>query len=702
MKKVLFTATVDSHILQFHIPYLKMFKEKGYEVHVATNGTEKIPYCDIKHTISFERSPFKINNLKAIKQLKKIIDKENFDIIHCHTPMGSVVTRLAAKKARKNGTRVIYTAHGFHFFKGAPLLNWIIYYPIEKFLSKITDTIITINLEDYNLAKNKFKKCKNIEYVPGVGINCNCFNNNLSVNEKKKIRASLNLKESDFILTCVARLDKNKNQGFLIDVMDKLKEYENIKLLFVGPDEYNEVYYKKVKELELDDKVLFLGMRKDVPKLLAITNIVVSASYREGLPVNVMEAMAAGLPVIGLNCRGIKDLITNGENGYIIEIDNNACDNFIKKILNLYNDSNLYKTISENNVKKVKQYDISNILDDMNKIYKKKKKIMHLLSSNSYSGAENVVCTIINTMKEFYDFIYCCPTGDIKNILAENNICYEPIDKLNKKGVRKAILKYHPDIIHAHDFKASFVASFFNNKATIISHIHKNDPQIRKVSIKSILFLIKSKRFKKIIGVSDSVIKEYVFRSSISKKYITLNNFVDKELIVKKSNEFKANKKYDLFYFGRLSEEKNPLEFIEIVREIKDINIKCVMIGDGPLKDECLYLINKYSLQKNIDMIGFKSNPFPYIKVSKIGVMPSKYEGFGLTAVESSFLNKPVFNSGVGGLKDIFTNDKELICNTRDEYVQKIKKCLKDSRRYSNLIVLDREDYIKILDCIYK
>ena len=127
MKKVLFTATVDSHILHFHIPYLKLFKENGYEVHVATNGDEKIPYCDVKHKISFERNPIKLNNLKAIKQLKKVIDKEKFDIIHCHTPMGSVVTRLAAKKARKNGTRVIYTAHGFNFYKGAPLLNRLVF-----------------------------------------------------------------------------------------------------------------------------------------------------------------------------------------------------------------------------------------------------------------------------------------------------------------------------------------------------------------------------------------------------------------------------------------------------------------------------------------------------------------------------------------------------------------------------------------------
>ena len=149
MKKVLFTATVDSHILQFHLPFLKMFKENGYEVHVATNGDESIPFCDKKIKISFERSPFKINNLKAIGQLRKVINEEQYDIIHTHTPMGSVVTRLAAKQARKkNNTRVIYTAHGFHFFKGAPILNWLVFYPVEKWLAKYTDTLITINKED--------------------------------------------------------------------------------------------------------------------------------------------------------------------------------------------------------------------------------------------------------------------------------------------------------------------------------------------------------------------------------------------------------------------------------------------------------------------------------------------------------------------------------------------------------------------------
>lgn len=223
MKKVLFTATVDSHIELFHVPFLKYFKENGYEIHVATNGDHNIPYCDKKIKIPFERSPFKTNNLKAIKMLKKVVKNEHYDIIHTHTPMGSVVTRLAALKSRKQyKTRVIYTAHGFHFFKGAPLLNWLLFYPVEKFLSKYTDTLILINKEDYNLAKRKFKKCKNIKYVPGVGIDESKFDFTMNDKEKANLRQSLGLNANDFVMIFPAELNKNKNQLLLINAMKEI------------------------------------------------------------------------------------------------------------------------------------------------------------------------------------------------------------------------------------------------------------------------------------------------------------------------------------------------------------------------------------------------------------------------------------------------------------------------------------------------
>ena len=365
MKKVLFTATVDSHIIHFHLPFLEMFKDMGYEVHVATNGNEEIPYCDVKHVVCFERSPIKINNLKAIGQLKKIINKEKYDIIHCHTPMGSVVTRLAAKKARKKyNTRVIYTAHGFHFYKGAPLLNWLLFYPVEKYLAKYTDTLITINHEDYDLAKSKFsKRCHDIQYVPGVGIDENKFNFKMSDNEKQKLRKSLGLNKDDFVMIFPARLDQNKNQIFLINCMEKLvKEHKNIKLLLPGNDELNGYYQKIVNEKKINDYVKFLGYRKDIPKLIKISNVAVSSSLREGLPVNVMESFTAGLPVVALNCRGMSDLIENGMNGYIV----NNIDEFCKCINTIYN--NKLKRIDFN--KKASTYYLSNILNRYKDIYR--------------------------------------------------------------------------------------------------------------------------------------------------------------------------------------------------------------------------------------------------------------------------------------------------------------------------------------------
>ena len=265
MDKVLFVATVTSHINAFHIPYLKWFKEQGYEVHVASKGNQKIEYCDKHFDIPFERFPIKKNNLKAYKELKKIINENNYKIIHCHTPVGGVLARLAARKARKNGTRVIYTAHGFHFYKGAPLLNWIIYYPIEKFLSRYTDCLITINEEDYELAKNKFRASK-VEMVNGVGVDENKFQIPMTLQEKHNLRQQLGLRDDEFVLIYVAELNKNKNQKMLIETMKHINE-DKIKLLLVGKGDLQQYYDDEVRKQNLENKIIFAGYRTDIPRI---------------------------------------------------------------------------------------------------------------------------------------------------------------------------------------------------------------------------------------------------------------------------------------------------------------------------------------------------------------------------------------------------------------------------------------------------
>jgi len=368
MKKVLFSATVDSHILAFHLPYLEWFKEQGYEVHVATNGAEQIPYCDVKHTVSFERSPFKMSNLKAIKQLKQIIEKEQFDIIHTHTPMGSVVTRLAARKARKKfNTKIIYTAHGFHFYKGAPFHFWAIFYPVEKFLSKYTDVLITINQEDYELAKNKFKKTK-VEFVPGVGIDEKKFDFKMSIKEKEELRNSLGLKKNDFVMIYVAEISKRKNQEWLINTLKPLlDENTDMHLLLAGRDNLDGLCQELTKELNLINQIHFLGFRSDIPKLLKMSNLLLSSSRQEGLPVNIIEAMACGLSIVMTDCRGNRDLIDETNEIYLCEQENeNQFQEAVEKVYNILQVSK--KEIINRTVYKI--YGIETILHQLSQIYK--------------------------------------------------------------------------------------------------------------------------------------------------------------------------------------------------------------------------------------------------------------------------------------------------------------------------------------------
>ena len=370
MQKVLFTATVDSHIKHFHLPYLKWFQEQGYEVHVATNGKEEIPYCNKKHIVRFERSPFKTNNLKAIKQLKKIIEKEKFDIIHCHTPMGSVVTRIAAMKAReKYHTKVIYTAHGFHFFKGAPIINWLIYYPVEKMLDKAMDCLITINEEDYNLAKRRFKT-KQIELVHGVGVDETKFNITMTEQEKAELRRSLGIEENDFVIIYPAELNKNKNQGMLLNAIAKLKEqgYEKIKVLLPGKDSNNGAYEIMAKNLEIEQQIKFLGYRTDIPKLIKISNLAVATSKREGLPINMVEAMYCELPCIATINRGHKELIESGKNGFLVEINN--VNQLASNILELYKSKELRIEFTKNAKEKAEVFILYNVKNEMEKIYR--------------------------------------------------------------------------------------------------------------------------------------------------------------------------------------------------------------------------------------------------------------------------------------------------------------------------------------------
>ena len=334
------------------------------------------------------------------------------------------------------------------------------------------------------------------------------------------------------------------------------------------------------------------------------------------------------------------------------------------------------------------------------------KRVLHVLASNKFSGAENVSCTIIELFKDEYEMAYCSPKGPIGKYLKENNIKNFEIKKLTIKELKKVINEFKPDIIHAHDYRASLICSMTGFKGKIISHIHINAPFARTWNIKSLLYNLTIHKYYKIIGVSDSVIDEAIFKRKIKHKFIKIYNYVNDDLIIEKSKEYEFKKTYDIFYIGRLNECKNPIEFIEIISDLKKTNkgIKAVMIGDGELKQKCEKKIKEKKLSNNIDMLGFIENPYPIIINCKIGIMPSKVEGFGLTAIEASILGKPVLNSGVGGLKEVFLKKQELIYKTRNECISQIKKILNNKEK--TIIDVERfcnkKEYKKQLKEIYK
>ncbi|MEI5907749.1 glycosyltransferase family 4 protein [Bacillus spongiae] len=365
---VLFCATVDFHFKAFHLPYMKWFKEQGWEVHLAASGDMELPYVDKKYNLSIQRSPFRVKNIQAYYELKKIMNEQNYKIIHCHTPVGGVLARLAARTARKNGTKVLYTAHGFHFCKGAPIINWLAYYPLEKMLAYYTDCLITINEEDFALAQQKLK-AKKIEHVHGVGVNQHKFKP-VSEVEKNKMKKSFGYKPDDFLLFYAAEFNRNKNQQVLIHALALLKEeIPNIKLLLAGKGTLQKQCEELAESLGVGHLVEFLGYQENLPSIMPMCDVAVASSLREGLPVNVLEAMASGLPVVASDNRGHRELVLNNRNGWVLDPAN--ITEWSNKIKLLYLKKEIREQFGMNGRKMItSKYSIDKILHQKSTIYK--------------------------------------------------------------------------------------------------------------------------------------------------------------------------------------------------------------------------------------------------------------------------------------------------------------------------------------------
>ena len=408
MKKALLVTRVSGFIPQFEMNNVKILKEMGYEIHYASNfktvvygkDNKRLKGTGIKcHQIDFVRSPLSIDVIKSYKQMKALLMKERFDIIHCHMPMSGVITRIVAQRVyniTKRHVPVIYTAHGFHFYTGAPLSNWV-YYPIERYLAKFTDKLILINKEDYKRAL-KFKVRGSVEHTKGIGIALErfegyekehdreyadnktfyCGNEDLVQCKYKEIniREKYNIPFQNRIIISVGELTKRKNNILVIEAMAKLKDL-NVTYIICGTGPMEQDLKKKVMELELKKKVIFAGYVNNVPELLMQSDCFIFPSFQEGLPVAVMEAMAVGLPVIASKVRGITDLIEQGKGGYLakgFKLEEYAA--IIRKMFSAKSDNDALsmevrrQRMGEWNRKRVKKFALPVVDAKMREIYK--------------------------------------------------------------------------------------------------------------------------------------------------------------------------------------------------------------------------------------------------------------------------------------------------------------------------------------------
>lgn len=377
MKKALINASVASMIYKFNMDNIELLRSMGYRVEVACNFSkdenpikceeiEKFKALLREMDVAYYETdcPRSILSLakmfKTYKQLAKIINRGEYNLIHTQSPIGGVLCRLAARKARKKGTRVIYTAHGFHFYRSAPLPNWLFFYPVEKFCARYTDVLITINQEDYLLAQKKMK-AKEVTYVPGVGIDLSRFER--TAKDHKSKRQELNIPDDAILLLSVGELIARKNQETLIQAVSQI---ENVYLAIAGKGALFEKMDALISELGVQTRVKLLGYRADILDLCKSCDMFVFPSFHEGLPVSLMEAMASGMPCVVSNIRGNTDLIDENGGALFDPHSSEACKCCIEGVL-----CRDLASLGNYNKEKIKSFDISKVREQMAFIYQK-------------------------------------------------------------------------------------------------------------------------------------------------------------------------------------------------------------------------------------------------------------------------------------------------------------------------------------------
>lgn len=310
-----------------------------------------------------------------------------------------------------------------------------------------------------------------------------------------------------------------------------------------------------------------------------------------------------------------------------------------------------------------------------------------MLKTDRFSGAENVTLMIMRLLpKDKYDCIYASLDGEIRNHVEECGLKFYPMKDSSFGSIKRVVEDIRPTIIHATDYGMSSMSVWVAGSIPVVAHLHNNVPWLQKwYNPKNLFFSFALPRINQIISVSEAIQKEFCHGKMFSGKNTVIENIVDIEQVREKANEDVPMGEYDVIFLGRLTPQKKPLYFLNLIYKIKiqKPDLKVCMIGDGELREEVEQTICKLGLKGCIRLLGFQKNPYKYVKKGKVLLMPSAWEGFGLAAVESMALGKPVVCSGVGGLKAIVNDENGRICQTDEEYIQESIQLLADASYYA-------------------
>lgn len=620
--------------------------------------------------------------------LKKVLKDGNYKIVHSHINTLSVFSLFAAKCAGVP-VRIAHSHSTTNKKEKKKNLLKQVLRPFSRLFA--TDYMCCSELAGRWLFGNKEYNNGNV-YLLNNAIDLDKFKYDENVRKKK--RKELNISDDTLVIGHVGRFVEQKNHRFLIDIFNEVhNQNDNSILLLAGQGPLMEEIKAKVKNLGLEECVKFLGQRNDIDELYQAFDVFCLPSLYEGLPVVGVEAQATGLLCVFSNdmTKETKVLYTTK----FISLNCSAVEwsNILLNQYSKFKRKNAEEEITNNNfnikregIKLENKY--NNILHWEEKM--KKIKVLHLISTDVFSGAENVACQIIKKFEnnENYDMVYCSKLGKNEERLSDLNINILPIKKFDYFCVKEAVKKFKPDIIHGHDIRASIVASLFNNKAKIISHIHANHENMRKFNLKTFLYSLTIKKYSKIIWVSQSALDSFYYLDRVKNKSIVLYNVIDSRALFDKIEKDNNEYNFDLVYIGRLNYQKNPERLIKIIDKVREEkkNLKVAIIGDGNLKDNIQKLIKEKKLESVVKVFGFMNNPYKVLYSSKLMIMTSRYEGTPMCALEAMTFGKPIISTITDGLADIIENDKTgFLSNSDQELVGKIIEILDDEKKYISM-----------------